>query len=41
MLDADGHLELKPNVVDSPKDREAALAAGVGRFVWASEFFDG
>jgi phosphoglycolate phosphatase-like HAD superfamily hydrolase len=27
-------------VGDSPKDREAALAAGVGTFVWAKDFFD-
>lgn len=26
-------------VVDSPKDRDAARAAGIGTFRWASEFF--
>jgi FMN phosphatase YigB (HAD superfamily) len=27
------------HVGDSEKDRDAAAAAGVGRFVWAREFF--
>ena len=27
------------HVGDSEKDRDAAAAAGIGRFVWASEFF--
>jgi histidinol phosphatase-like enzyme len=27
------------HVGDSPKDRDAALAAGVGTFVWARDFF--
>jgi FMN phosphatase YigB (HAD superfamily) len=27
------------HVGDSPKDREAAGAAGIGTFVWAREFF--
>lgn len=27
------------HVGDSPKDRDAALAAGIGRFVWAGDFF--
>jgi histidinol-phosphate phosphatase family protein len=32
-------LAASTHVGDSPKDREAARAAGVGRFVWANEFF--
>lgn len=32
-------LAASTHVGDSPKDREAALAAGVGRFAWAVEFF--
>jgi D-glycero-D-manno-heptose 1,7-bisphosphate phosphatase len=28
------------HVGDSPKDRDAARAAGVGTFVWASDFFE-
>ena len=27
------------HVGDSPKDRDAAAAAGIGRFVWARDFF--
>jgi len=29
------------HVGDSPKDREAAAAAGIGTFRWAAEFFGG
>jgi D-glycero-D-manno-heptose 1,7-bisphosphate phosphatase len=32
-------LAASTHVGDSPKDREAAIAAGIGHFVWASEFF--
>jgi histidinol-phosphate phosphatase family protein len=32
-------LAASTHVGDSPKDRDAALAAGIGRFVFAEEFF--
>jgi histidinol-phosphate phosphatase family protein len=32
-------LAASTHVGDSPKDREAAAAAGVGTFVWAKDFF--
>ena len=32
-------LAASTHVGDSPKDRDAALAAGVGRFIWAKDFF--
>ena len=32
-------LAASTHVGDSPKDRDAARAAGVGRFVWARDFF--
>jgi D-glycero-D-manno-heptose 1,7-bisphosphate phosphatase len=35
------HLDLagSTHVGDSPKDRDAAVAAGIGSFVWAKDFF--
>ena len=42
LLLADRHgldLAASTHVGDSEKDREAARAAGVGRFVWAGDFF--
>ena len=40
-LAARHHLDLESSthVGDSPKDRDAATAAGIGDFVWAAEFF--
>jgi len=42
-LELDGRhgldLAASTHVGDSEKDRDAALAAGVGRFVWAPDFF--
>jgi FMN phosphatase YigB (HAD superfamily) len=32
-------LSASTHVGDSEKDRDAALAAGVGTFVWARDFF--
>jgi histidinol phosphatase-like enzyme len=32
-------LAASTHVGDSPKDRDAAAAAGLGAFVWAAEFF--
>jgi FMN phosphatase YigB (HAD superfamily) len=29
------------HVGDSPKDRDAAAAAGIGTFAWAADFFAG
>lgn len=33
-------LETSTHVGDSPKDREAAAAAGITDFRWAKDFFD-
>jgi histidinol phosphatase-like enzyme len=35
----DVDLGASTHVGDSEKDRDAATAAGVGRFVWARDFF--